>query len=68
MSAKLSPIQAVLIGLAKAARSSDAASGHGTLNVARYGHVLKPRQLVGVRGAGMAVVGAIAAYWLASTA
>ncbi|HSY48932.1 MAG TPA: hypothetical protein VLC46_08985 [Thermoanaerobaculia bacterium] len=57
MSAKLSPIQAVLIGLAKAARSFDAASGHGTLNVARYGRVLKPRQLVGVRGVGTAFDG-----------
>jgi hypothetical protein len=57
MSAKLSPIQAVLIGLAKAARSSDAVSGHGMLNVARYGHVLKPRQLIGVRGAGTAFDG-----------
>ena len=29
----------------------------GTLNVLRYGRVLKPRKLVGVRGAGMAFDG-----------
>ena len=57
MSAKLSPIQAVLIGLAKAARSSDAVTATGSLNVLRYGRVLKARQLVGVRGAGLAFDG-----------
>lgn len=55
--AKLSPIRAALIGLAKAARSSDAVFGEGTLNVLRYGRVLKARQLVGVRGAGTAFDG-----------
>ncbi len=55
--AKLSPIQAALIGLAKAARSSDAVFGNGTLNVLRYGRILKARELVGVRGAGMAFDG-----------
>lgn len=55
--AKLSPIQAALIGLAKAARSSDAVFGKGTLNVLRYGRILKARELVGVRGAGMAFDG-----------
>jgi hypothetical protein len=55
--AKLSPIQAVLIGLTKAARSSDAVTGNGSLDVLRYGRVLKSRQLVGVRGAGMAFDG-----------
>lgn len=57
MSAKLTPVQAVLIGLAKAAQSADAVTGQGTLNVVRYGRVLKPRQLVGVRGAGTAFDG-----------
>lgn len=55
--AKLSPIQAALIGLAKAARSSDAVFGKGTLNVLRYGRILKARELVGVRGAGLAFDG-----------
>lgn len=55
--AKLSPIQAAVIGLAKAARSSDAVSGTGNLDVLRYGSVLKARKLVGVRGAGPAFDG-----------
>ena len=57
MSAKLSPVQAVLIGLAKAARSADAVTGSGTLNVTRYGRLLRARELVGVRGAGTAFDG-----------
>jgi hypothetical protein len=32
--------------------SADAISGSGSLDVARYGHILRPRMLVGVRGAG----------------
>jgi hypothetical protein len=55
--AKLGPIRSALIGLAKAAKSSDAVTGTGSLNVARYGRVLKARQLVGVRGAGPAFDG-----------
>jgi hypothetical protein len=55
--AKLSPIQAALIGLAKAARSSDSVTGNGSLDVLRYGRVLKARGLVGVRGAGTAFDG-----------
>lgn len=52
-----SPLTAVMMGLAEAARSSDAVFGTGTLDVLRYGHVLKSRQLVGVRGAGKAFDG-----------
>jgi hypothetical protein len=55
--AKLGPIRSALIGLAKAAKSSDAVRGTGTLDVVRYGRVLKARQLVGVRGAGPAFDG-----------
>ena len=55
--AKLSPMQAIGRGLAEASRSADAVSGNGTLDVVRYGRVLKARQLVGVRGAGMAFDG-----------
>jgi hypothetical protein len=55
--AKLSPMQAIGRGLAVAARSADAVSGNGSLDVLRYGRVLKARQLVGVRGAGMAFDG-----------
>jgi hypothetical protein len=38
-------------------RASDAISGSGSLDVLRYGRVLKARQLVGVRGAGTAYDG-----------
>ena len=55
--AKLSPMQAIGLGLAVASRSADAVSGNGSLDVLRYGRVLKARQLVGVRGAGMAFDG-----------
>jgi hypothetical protein len=55
--AKLSPIAALGKGLATASRSMDAVSGHGSLDVVRYGRLLKARQLVGVRGVGMAFDG-----------
>jgi hypothetical protein len=55
--AKYSPIQAALIAIAKAAKGSDVISGTGSLDVLRYGGVLKPRKLVGVRGAGPAYDG-----------
>ncbi len=55
--AKLSPIQAALIGIAKAAKTADAASAKGTVDVLRYGQVLKPRRLVGLRGVGTAFDG-----------
>lgn len=57
MSAKLSPIQAVLIGIAKASKSADVVTGSGTLDSVRYGRVLKTRGLVGVRGVGPAFDG-----------
>jgi hypothetical protein len=55
--AKYSPIRGAMIGLAKAAKSADGVSGTGSLDVLRYGRVLKARQLVGVRGAGPAFDG-----------
>jgi hypothetical protein len=39
------------------ARSSDAISVSGSLDVLRYGHILRSRMLVGVRGAGLAYDG-----------
>jgi hypothetical protein len=54
---KLNPVQAVARALGRTAASADAISGSGTLNVVRYGRVLKSRQLVGVRGAGIAYDG-----------
>jgi hypothetical protein len=55
--AKLSPMAAIATGLAVASRSADAVSGKGALDVVRYGRLLKARQLVGVRGAGLAFDG-----------
>ena len=45
--AKLDPLVAAMRGLAYAAQHSDAVFGTGSLDVARYGRVLKSRQLVG---------------------
>lgn len=56
-SAKYSPVQAALIGLAKAAKTSDAVTATGTVDVTRYGQSLKPRRLVGLRGVGTAFDG-----------
>jgi hypothetical protein len=50
--AKLNPIKATAKALAESVRSSDAVSGSGSLDVVRYGRLLKARGLVGVRGAG----------------
>jgi hypothetical protein len=55
--ARLSPPQALARGVAAAASSQDAVSGTGSLDVLRYGRVLRSRQLVGVRGAGLAFDG-----------
>jgi hypothetical protein len=55
--AKLTPSQALLRALGRAGRSADAVTGSGSLNVVRYGRVLKTRQLVGVRGVGTAFDG-----------
>ncbi len=55
--AKLSPIAAIAKGVAAAAGSADLVEGSGSLNVLRYGRLLKVRQLVGVRGAGLAFDG-----------
>lgn len=55
--AKYSPLKAALIGLAKAAKAADAVTANGSLNVLRYGRLLKARCLVGVRGAGTAFDG-----------
>ena len=44
---------ALMAGLAYAGQHSDSVFGNGQLDVARYGRLLKSRQLVGVRGAGL---------------
>src|SRR5258708_37522434 len=53
----MNPLEAVMYGLAEASRTSDCVFGHGSLNVLRYGRILKSRSLVGVRGAGIAFDG-----------
>jgi len=62
--AKLSPMAAIGVGLAVASQSADAVSGNGTLDIVRYGRLLKARQLVGVRGVGTAFDGL---YYVKST-
>ncbi len=51
-SAKWDSVEALMRGMAQTAESSDSVSGNGQLDVLRYGHILKARQLVSVRGAG----------------
>jgi len=55
--ANLNPVQAIAKGLAKASETADAVTGTGSLNVVKYGHILKARGLVGVRGVGEAFNG-----------
>jgi hypothetical protein len=55
--AKLNPMKAILRGLAEAKKSQDSVTASGSLDVLRYGRVLKARGLVGVRGAGVAYDG-----------
>ncbi len=50
--ASRAPVAAAAVGMAAAARSAEVVTGSGSLDVVRYGRVLKARQLVGVRGAG----------------
>jgi hypothetical protein len=49
--------QSIMIGLAEAAEAAEAVSCEGSLDVTRYGRILNARQLVGVRGAGLAFDG-----------
>ena len=51
--AHMSPLSALMAGLAYAGQNSDSVFGKGRLDVSRYGRLLKSRQLVGVRGAGL---------------
>jgi hypothetical protein len=54
---KLSMGQALLRSIARASQTSNAATASGSLDVLRYGRILKARQLVGVRGVGPAFNG-----------
>jgi hypothetical protein len=55
--AHLTPGKAVGRALANSAAATDSITATGTLNVLRYGRVLRSRMLVGVRGAGLAYDG-----------
>jgi hypothetical protein len=55
--AKENPVSVVNRILGILARSSDSISVSGSLDVTRYGRVLRSRMIVGVRGAGMAYDG-----------
>jgi hypothetical protein len=55
--AKLTPGLALMQGIARAVETADVVSGAGTLDVLRYGQILRARSLVGVRGAGPAFDG-----------
>lgn len=55
--AKLNPLAAAMKGIGYASQHSDSVFGSGSLDVARYGNVLRSRALVGVRGAGEAFDG-----------
>ncbi len=49
--------QTIMMGLAASAQYAEVVTCEGTLDVTRYGGILKARQLVGVRGAGPAFDG-----------
>lgn len=49
---KFSIPKAIMVGLAEASLAADAVTGSGSLDVLRYGRLLKARSLVGVRGVG----------------
>lgn len=55
--AKHSVPQAIMLGLAEASENANAVTAEGSLDVMRYGRVLKPRKLVGLRGVGHAFNG-----------
>ena len=55
--AKLTPGLALMRGMARAVETADVVSGEGSLDVLRYGQILRARSLVGVRGAGPAFDG-----------
>lgn len=54
---RMNALQAVMYGIAEASRTSDCVTATGSLDILRYGRILKSRGLVGVRGAGMAFDG-----------
>jgi hypothetical protein len=61
--AKFTPLQAAAVGLAETSKAADVISGEGSLDVLRYGRILKARQLVNLQGAGEHLNGS---YYVAS--
>lgn len=55
--AKRSPAEALMLGIAEAIKYADVVTVDGSLDVVRYGQILRARSLVGVRGAGLAFNG-----------
>jgi hypothetical protein len=55
--ANRSAAAAAMQGMAESARSSDAVTASGSLDVLRYGRAIRARQIIGVRGAGLAFDG-----------
>jgi hypothetical protein len=55
--ANRNPANAATAALATATNSPNAVTGEGELDTAVYGHVLRPRRLAGVRGAGLTLDG-----------
>jgi hypothetical protein len=55
--ANQNPLQAATSVIAAATNSGNAVSGDGELETVKYGHVLRARRLVGVRGAGLSYDG-----------
>jgi hypothetical protein len=60
--ANQNPLKAATELLAAATNTGNAVSGDGELDTLRYGHVLRARQLVGVRGAGLSYDGLYSEY------
>lgn len=52
-SANQNPAQAATNAVAKATNAPDSVNGNGEIDSVRYGHVLRARKLVGIRGAGL---------------
>jgi hypothetical protein len=51
--ANRNPAQAAMTAVATISRSPDPVTGQGEVDTVRYGHVLRARKLVGVRGVGL---------------
>lgn len=51
------PIRAALLGIARASQRGDTVTGSGSMDVTRYGRILRARSLVDIRGAGISFDG-----------